>query len=116
MRWSYHTKNILRGWIILIMLLGPAGISLATAPIQHKTQTEWVAGGKKKATQQFFLTRSFPKNLLTNNRKHALSILNRSIQVRYNAWLKKELSITRCPLLLSRIIPQADEPNLSFIR
>lgn len=113
MRWS-QAKNILRGLIILILLLGPASISLATAPVQHKTQTEWVAGGKKQEAQQFFLTRSYPKNRLTNNWQNALPFINRSVQVQFTSWLQKEFSIKRSPLFPSRIIPQTDEPNLSL--
>lgn len=99
----------------MILLLGPAGISLATAPVQHKSQTEWVAGGKKKEIQQFFLTRSYPKKQLTNTNhwQYALPSINHSVQVQFTTWLQKEFTFVRCPILLSRIIPQADEPILS---
>jgi hypothetical protein len=115
MNWSYQAKNMLRGWIILILLLGTTGISMAAAPVEYKSQTEWVAGGKKKKIQQFFLTRSYPKKHLTHTNpwQHALPLINRSVQVQFTTWLQKEFTFVRCPILLSRIIPQADEPALS---
>lgn len=104
-------QALLRNWIILVFLLGPASISPAAAAEDTKPQTEWVTGSRKQQKQSVWFKRTQQKYQVEHLWLKAIAHFNRSIRVQYTTWRQQECIFIERPLLLTRI-PKADEPNL----